>query len=423
MEASDNRLEELAVRYFDDSLTSDEHEELNQRLADSHEARAAFNDLILQAHTVAESPIERHVLEPVIWWREKRVTLFAAAASLTLLLGLGWWFHPKPTDQVPHAIARLEASKGSVDVAGAVLSGQTVSSIGVESVAVLDFNDGSRCVLAGDTALTVLENDEIGKQITLHSGHITVSAAPQPKDRPMILTTALARVEVLGTEFSLGTSPKATSLGVTEGRVRVVRLVDGKQVDVESDRYVVAALNHVFEPRPFPEVPDRLEMRFDDGLPSGWIAGEHRPASNTGPSRVATIPRSGQPRGTHHQIFTQHAWGEGMSGLFTIYDDTWLHFRYRMTKPGFYQIFLGTRNPAKPTSKTANFLGAGLANGETPGEWQTYSAKISSLKNLVGEFSPIGRQAIFLLFDTQEVDRGFEIERVWVTREPKPNGE
>ena len=85
---------------------------------------------------------------------------------------------------------------------------------------------------------------------------MSVDAQPQPPGRPMLVRTPTAELEVVGTEFSLSADAASTSLGVTEGRVRFKRVVDGSEVDVTANGIATASLTASGPLRVLARLPD-----------------------------------------------------------------------------------------------------------------------------------------------------------------------
>ncbi|MGI9473758.1 MAG: FecR domain-containing protein, partial [Rubripirellula sp.] len=79
------------------------------------------------------------------------------------------------------------------------------------------------------------------KVIHLRAGNVSANVVPQPKGRPMLVHTASAVMEVLGTQFKVETDLAATSLNVNEGTVRLKRLSDGTTLEVPANHRVIAA--------------------------------------------------------------------------------------------------------------------------------------------------------------------------------------
>ena len=125
-------------------------------------------------------------------------------------------------------------------VAGEPLAAGCIRLEGATSAAKLQFMDGTLIEAIGDA---VVEFEDDGqKHIVLREGTMLVDARPQPSGRPMLVRTTTAELEVVGTEFSVSTDAASTRLGVTEGRVRFKRVVDGSQVDVPANGIATASL-------------------------------------------------------------------------------------------------------------------------------------------------------------------------------------
>ena len=71
-----------------------------------------------------------------------------------------------------------------------------------------------------------------GKRFALRAGKIEASVARQRPFRPMVIVTPQAEARVLGTHFTLAADTNATTLEVTEGKVKFTRASDGKAVKV-----------------------------------------------------------------------------------------------------------------------------------------------------------------------------------------------
>lgn len=153
---------------------------------------------------------------------------------------------PKP----PPALAQVERVKGDATVAAApareaqgLLPGQSLKTLGAESLAVVKFVDGTQLELGGDTTLTPLAEatSKAGKTVVLESGAVVAKVSKQPAGQAMLFTTPHAEARVLGTTLRLSVDPQGTRLEVTEGRVRLTRRQDGASVEVGAGFYAVAA--------------------------------------------------------------------------------------------------------------------------------------------------------------------------------------
>ena len=159
---------------------------------------------------------------------------------------------PKPGAPVETivVVATLEkAEKASLLVKGErapakagqeILEGQGVEADGP---AAIKFPDGSRLELRAKTMIREI-SIKGGKTIDVAKGLLVAHIAEQPADRPMMFTTPQTEIRILGTAFLLSVDPEsdgATQIDVTEGKVRVKRLADGKTVDVAKGHLVAVA--------------------------------------------------------------------------------------------------------------------------------------------------------------------------------------
>jgi len=102
-----------------------------------------------------------------------------------------------------------------------------------------------------------------GKKIRLESGVMTAEVSPQPKGRPMLVTTSRATAEVVGTQLKVSVENEATRLDVLEGKVRLRRLSDFAVADVKGGEFLVASKDADFSPRAIPP-EGRIIITCDD---------------------------------------------------------------------------------------------------------------------------------------------------------------
>src|SRR5262249_28025215 len=176
-----------------------------------------------------------------------------------------------PEPPKPAALAILTSVEGNV----AVLNngGTTVSAgqplfpgCGVEaggegSMATIQYPDMTILRLSADTHVQNL-TDVDGKRLELVRGVVTADVAPQPRGRPMVLTTPKAHAVVLGTKLRLTSGENSASLQVEKGRVRFVRQEDGQALEVPQGHYAVVAKDVEFAIRPIaPTAPRWTVLR------------------------------------------------------------------------------------------------------------------------------------------------------------------
>jgi hypothetical protein len=197
---------------------------------------------------------------------------------------------------------------------------------GVEASVLLTYPDGTRVTLSPGTLLARVADPGRGKVLRLSKGTLTVEAARQPADAPMILETPLAEARVLGTTLRLTVVPGergSTRLDVTEGKVRLTRLADRKSVEVVAGHYAVAAAGVELAARPVPRTPlegalaERGAVTVNFGppgvkLPEGVLndaAEEFDPARGygwTGPADQRGAAQRAVPRGD--VLRATHVW-------------------------------------------------------------------------------------------------------------------
>ena len=258
---------ELLLQYLDGNLSPEKEAQVADLLRRDPEARVFLREVAEQAVTVAD--LERmeesrgRVLEARQDETENRHSLLhgtgrqrnslvgwpwavAAAALIALMANVYLLFiNIKPE------IARITQLSGSVqwtgnggrvvhDIeVGGSLRGGTLESLSADSWATLAFRDGSTLTISGQSMLTISEREQ--KELYLRGGSLSANVAPQPKGKPMHINTPTAQVEVLGTALNMETEPASTILRVSEGRVRVTRLVDGSVTEVPAKHQVVAS--------------------------------------------------------------------------------------------------------------------------------------------------------------------------------------
>jgi ferric-dicitrate binding protein FerR (iron transport regulator) len=229
--------------------------------------------------------------------------VWAAVGLLLLLAGAGMaFFRLGPASSRAKPIAQVASVEGAAVWSGVGGVGSTPLTVG-ESLAAgcirlegatavvrLRFDDGTEIEVVGDA---VVEFEDYGqKKVILRKGSMSFDVRPQPRGRPMVVRTPTAEIEVVGTEFALSASESSTSLGVTEGRVRFKRMVDGSEVDVRANGIATASL----------KASSPLSVAAPSDLPEAFVAafagprsgpdelGEWQPADGGLPARLRAVP-------------------------------------------------------------------------------------------------------------------------------------
>lgn len=266
-----NRFEELLSGMLDDELSPAEFSELTDlvsadpaQLTELQEQLEAAEMLVLSEDEL-HSP-ERFLLglrsadeaipagfSPVVEVKEPNSNRFRRAAPLALaaVLAVAIVLWPSATPETP--IARIQSVHGEVQWAGdggklqnawpgQRIRGGTVETLSADAWAVVEFADGSAITVLGQSELMVTEDDERRKVLRLNGGVMSADVQPQPKGLPMLVRTPAAEIEVVGTQFNLDAESSRTTLAVSEGLVRLMRLTDGEVVDVPANHQAVASV-------------------------------------------------------------------------------------------------------------------------------------------------------------------------------------
>ncbi len=266
-----NRIDELTDRLIDGTLTDAEGTELESLISADPSAQDRYlsllkveaalrgqrTDLDLAAATVRRIEAERaeraatavmaEIAErpapgwsrrtPARRWRWVAVTAIAAALLVSV-----WLLSPRPNNPAPpnnpgvttSDVARIRTLSGSVEILNlgeaapttgdqTLVLGQTVRTVGEDSVAVLEFPDGTRLELQPDTTVRFTAiGDENGapRKLFLVNGQLTAVVT----GGCTVVGTGAADVVARNGSFSMGTSgPESVRVEPKDGDVQVVR--------------------------------------------------------------------------------------------------------------------------------------------------------------------------------------------------------
>jgi hypothetical protein len=160
------------------------------------------------------------------------------------------------TQPAPTVIAQLDWIQGPAArlKAGAkILSGESVTTTGPGSLAVVRFADGTRLDLEADTQIV------FGEKFDLVKGAVTADVAKQAAGKAVVFTTPHAEARVLGTRLRLSVEGDSSRLDVREGKVRFTRTRDGASTEVSAGTFSATSAPRL-TPRPIREVA------FQDGV-------------------------------------------------------------------------------------------------------------------------------------------------------------
>jgi ferric-dicitrate binding protein FerR (iron transport regulator) len=284
------------------------------------------------------------------WWRS--VTAIAAAVVLIGALAALWLprraGHSAIVAQLSSATGAVSWSDGSSGqraglAAGVELAAGTLFVESETGSAQLRFRDGTVVTLAGEAELGF--SDAGQKRLTLRRGALTAKVQRQPANRPLVIRTATAEVEVLGTEFSLSADRATTGLSVENGSVRMRRLTDGQSVEVGGKQSAVASLDGKGALRAeSPAAPPSAWREVFDAAPPELSRGEWLPAAEALPARalaapyVATRSKEGVP--VIHYGVGLRSDPRATAGFVTLSSGSVVKARVRVTQRTHLKLFL-----------------------------------------------------------------------------------
>jgi hypothetical protein len=150
----------------------------------------------------------------------------------------------------------------------------------------LEFNDGSTATISGNSMLTFSDHGQ--KVLHLKQGNLSSNVKPQPAGKPMLIYTRSAMLEVLGTQFEVEAERSATTLNVSEGKVRVKRFSDGSAVDVPARHRLIAAADQDMLPRPVPHSVSHWKSELSLGPVR--TQGKWTPGADTQEAKLGAVP-------------------------------------------------------------------------------------------------------------------------------------
>ncbi len=295
-----------------------------------------------------------------------------------------------------------------------VCSGESLLTKGADSRVSIRLDDGTVISLAGDTRVTFPAEDR--NRLDVEYGNVTAAVRPRPAEHPLVVCTREARLEVLGTRLSVACGDRRTRVDVLEGDIRVTRLSDQRSVTLAGGQSAEISPRADLRPAPIPAVPDHWSLDFNDGLPSGWETGQlvfdDLPEGSQAAVRAAAAEENGRRR---YQLRSHNAWSKG---LFALHDDSWIHIRYRLEKPGTFLVYVVCRQ---------HDFGQPVCTVLTPGNlrqpdahrWHTLTLALNQF-HLAKAQDAVGLSgqlvAFLLVFDSPEHNPGLTVDRIWVTR-------
>lgn len=338
----------LIQRYLDGSLSRDDLSALNQRLREDSALRVHLRDIAEQAAAFGDMSRQHRETDTPVCSSKKPdrsvwLTSLALAASIAVLAASAWLFFASKPDAVltlVESTGTVAWGDGTVIVSGAKLPAGTLETVGDDSSALFQFDDGSLITLQGEAELSFA--DESQKVLTLSRGTLSAEVKPQPAGHPMLIRTPSAVAEVVGTAFDLSTRSEDTLLKVNEGLVKLKRLADGREIDVPANRSAVASLDTgaALDAASTPEPLNAWRFDFTTSTPPrDW-----RGISKDGTMHTSPYVAKKMPDGrivTHHGVSIRTAMLEQPLRLLAS-EQSVIHYRLRQERPGDLQLMLLT---------------------------------------------------------------------------------
>lgn len=421
---NDNIPWELLARYAAGECDPRATAALSRRIETEPEVAAALAEVLLQAVLVRDdaqahpSRAEGAVLKSR--WRTSWVA-GAMAAGLALLYALVG-LPPSGGERKILMVTQVDGSVRWTGAGGEVreslatgskLPGGSLETVSDDATLVVAFADGTSLTLLGRTAATI--SDEGQKTVHLRSGSLSAEVRPQDPQRPLLIHTPTALLEVLGTRFEVDSDEANTRLAVNEGRVRLTRLRDGRSAEVPAQHEAVASLSGAempVMPRREPEVLWRSD--FSNG-PAGtqgrWLPADAEKRARIG-AEPAYLPKTSRGPVTIHRVNLTLPWQDRAN--IHVQPDSRVRLRGHASQPATLEVMLGCM---KTTGGSAGnwFQQRGISKGE----WQI-DLPVSAFRKWHAQAKDAPAEALELrgiAIYTINVDAGLEIESVEIRSE------
>jgi ferric-dicitrate binding protein FerR (iron transport regulator) len=378
-------------------------------------------------------PLAASAVHRIRSWRISLLALATVAAGMLLILNTVLRFSaPAAPGKSLTTIAQVELIQGVVlfrDGAEERLlapGGQESLSAGVillegdTSAAQCRFLDGTLVTFTSDTEAHL--NDAGQKRLRLLRGMLTAEVRPQPVGRPMVIETPTARVEVLGTVFTLAAEPERTRVRVNSGTVRLQRLVDGQAVDVPQAQSCEASLNANDELRPrLPEEPKPGWCHeFTSPPPAAW-KGEWLAPEPGVPGRMRAAPcivgRKARDEATPivHFGMTARKLDEVSLGL--LPSDGALEITYRSQQPTPLQVMIGVHQLSGAFGGNFEAKLARPTDAVPLGQWRRVEIPFAEFRPLIERYKELKEndRPFLILITTYGRDAGLEVSEMRIS--------
>lgn len=304
-----DELDTLLARLVDEELSTTDTKRLNEILSDNPAARGHYH-VYMDVHEALQEQFsipDFTALDKVVT-PEPEPSYRRPILAMAALVIIGFFINFLVREPAQPAVAEKRAEVEPIAKVGGLsgsliytgdrgivrkdlkegdsLEGGTIEGMTPDAWFELEFSDGSTMMISGNSMLTF--SDDGQKKLRLKEGGFSANVNPQPKGKPMLVSTRTALFEVMGTSFSVDTEPTAATLRVVEGRVRATRLSDNLSVEVPAKHRVVASQDHELTPERLPDSISIWESRLERGAKGG--NGDWVPAQGGEPTHLRAIP-------------------------------------------------------------------------------------------------------------------------------------
>lgn len=277
--------------------------------------------------------------------------------------------------------------------------------------------------LSADAELAFADDGQ--KKLRVAAGVLSARVQPQPAGRPLLIRTAAAEMQVVGTVFTVAAEPQRTRLEVESGTVKMTRLADGQSVEVRQDSSAVALASPAekFSAESRGALPQSWRAGFDMGLPKDWKLGRwmtEQTAEGGARGFVQAViePEKGDRKKPNHTIGSVNAWAGGNSVLAALREDSVLRMTVRKARPGGLHLVVCVRS----LDKDRPSLGADVLVFENfpdwkalpIGEWGEVAVPLKSFTKRDGERTATARTkgVFYIAITTYDRDLGLEMRSI-----------
>jgi ferric-dicitrate binding protein FerR (iron transport regulator) len=440
---SNAELQLLLNRMIDEELSEEEESRLSEILNSGPEARRSYLRFMLlhadlqwsQGAFAAETAEPEIAPCPIIdrapSRRTSRKMAFISAASALVLVAAGWRFlgslmanpHWATVVSVTGAVS-YRGDGGEQEVFGlATLPAGELLLKGDSAAVQLRLADRTLMTVNGEAEIVV--DHQRPQEIHLRRGALTAEVQHQSPAQPLVFVTPTARVDVLGTVLSVSADSEKTRVHVDSGKVRVLRLVDGRSIDISEHESCIASL-HANEPlRAIPDVRRNpgFVHDFTSPPPERW-KGSWLPPFEGAPGRVAAVPcvmgqrLDGEMQPVIHYGITLRP--ASQIDLGALPEKARLILTYRVREPHRFLVMISACKPdgrfagnfeCKFESDRGSSIGAAFQRAEIPlSEFEPMDQRHPVLRP--------GDEPFLILLTSFGDDVGLEFSRVEIAGEP-----